>query len=125
MRQWFSIMGVGLIAAAPVQAGSMEADLAISVTVIDQCLVHTDSLSANCAGGAGYALGVGRERIGLTRDQLTAVAEHAHTAGDGSHLGTSQSIAGSDGREDFANGAVRTIAAASMPIDAIRVTYSF
>lgn len=109
----------------PAQAGSIGADLAVSVTVIDRCLVHPDSRSANCAGGAAYALGVGRERIALTRDQLTVVEEHAHTAGDGPHLGSFQSIAGLDGRQGFADDAVRTVAAASMPIDAIRVTYSF
>jgi len=119
-------MGIGLTACGPAHAGSASASLAVSVTVIDQCLIRTESRSASCAGGAAYALGVGRERIAIMSDRLTVADEHVHTRGDGSRLGTSQSVAGAAGQRDMAlaAGAMRTIEAAA-PIDALRVTYSF
>lgn len=120
-------MGIGLTTWGPAHAGSASANLAVSVTVIDQCLIRTDSRSASCAGGAAYALGVGRERIAVTSDQLTVADEHAHTAQDGSRLGTSQSVAGAAGQRGIAlaDGAVRSVAETLAPIDAIRITYSF
>jgi hypothetical protein len=127
VQRWLLATAIGLTACGPARAGSASADLAVSVTVVDRCLVRTESRSASCAGGAPYALGVGRERIAVTSDQLTVTDEHAHTARDGSRLGTSQSVAGAAGQEDMAlaDGAVRTIAASSAAIDAIRITYSF
>ena len=121
MRQWLLAMGIGLTACGTARAASASADLAVSVTVVDQCLIHTDSRSASCAAGSAYALGEGRERIAVTRDLLTTADEHAHTAQDGSRLGTSQSVAGAAGQD----GAVRAVAATVAPIEAIRVTYSF
>ena len=120
-------MAICLTAWVPAHAGSASADLAVSVTVIDQCVIRTESRSASCAGGAGYALGVGRERIAVPGDRLTLADEHAQTAQDGSRRGTSQSVAGAAGRRDvpFAGPALGTIAAPTAPIDAIRVTYSF
>lgn len=121
MRQWLVAMGIGLMACGTARAATASADLAISVAVIDQCLIHTDSRSANCAGGSAYALGEGRERIAITRDQLTTTDEHAHTAADGSRLGISQSVAGGAGQDST----VRAVAETVTPIEAIRVTYSF
>jgi hypothetical protein len=120
-------MALGLMACGPAQASSASANLAVSVTVIDLCLIRAESRSASCAGGAAYALGVGRERIAVTSDQLTVADEHAHTAEDGSRLGISRSVAGAAGQRGMApaDGAVRTVAATTAPIDAIRVTYSF
>jgi len=127
VRQWFLAIGVGLAACAPAYAGSAGADLTVSVTVMDQCLIHTGSRSASCAGGSPYALGVGREKISVTSDQLTAIDEHAHRIQDGPRLGISKSVAGAAGWQGTAlgNGAVRTVAETVVPIDAIRVTYSF
>lgn len=118
-------MVIGLMASGAAQAGSTSANLTVSVTVSDQCLIHTDSRSASCAGGSAYAVGVGRERIDVTRDQLTAITEHVHTTLDGSRL--SQSVAGTGGQRgvDLVGGAVRTVAETVVPVDAIRVTYSF
>lgn len=120
MRQWLVAMGIGLAACGTARAASASADLAVSVAVIDQCLIHTDSRSASCAGGSAYALGEGRERVAVVRDQLTTADERAHTAADGSRLGTSQSVAGGAG-----DNAVRAVAETVTPIEAIRVTYSF
>ena len=114
-------MAICLTAWVPAHAGSASADLAVSVTVVDQCLIHTDSRSASCAAGSAYALGEGHERIAVMRDQLTTADEHAHTARNGSRLGTSLSVAGAAGQD----GAVRAAAEAVTPIEAIRVTYSF
>jgi len=127
VRQWLWAIGIGLAASAPVHAGSGSANLAVSVTVADRCMIHTDSRSVSCAGGSAYALGVGRERIALASGQLTVGSEHAHTIEDGPHLGVSRSAAGADGRQGtaLADGAVRTAAEAVAPVDAIRVTYSF
>ena len=127
MRRWLSAIGIGLTACGPAHAGSASAGLTVSVTVKDQCLIHTESRSASCAGGAAYALGVGRERIAVMSDRLTVSDEHAHTIEDGSRLGISQSVAGAAGQRGMAlaDGAVRTVAQTIVPIDAIRVTYSF
>jgi len=127
VRRWLLATGIGLTACGPAHAGSGSANLAVSVTVMDQCLIRTDSRSASCAGGAAYALGVGRERIAVTSDQLTVAEEHGHTAQDGSRLGTSQSVAGAAGQQGiaFTDGAVRTVAETVAPIDALRITYSF
>ena len=127
MRQWFLAMAIGLTACGTAQAGSTSANLAVSVTVIDQCLIRTENRSASCAGGAAFALGERRERIAVMSDQLTVADEHAHTAEDGSRLGISQSVAGAAGQRGVAtaDAVVRTIAATSAPIDAVRVTYSF
>jgi hypothetical protein len=118
---------VGLAACAPAHAGSASANLAVSVTVVDQCLIRSESRSASCAGGSAYALGVGLEKVALVRDRLTGADEHAHTAQDGRRLGISQSVAGAAGRQGIvlADGALRTIAAAAASVDAIRITYSF
>lgn len=121
MRQWLLAMGIGLMACGTARAGLASANLAVSVTVVDQCLIHTDSRSASCAGGSAYALGERRERIALTSDRLTTADEHAHTAPDGSRLGTSQSVAGAPAQDR----AVRAVAAMATPIEAIRITYSF
>ena len=127
VRHWLLAIGIGLAACAPAYAGSAGADLAVSVTVMDQCLIHTGSRSASCAGGSPYALGVGREKISVTSDQLTATDEHAHTAQDDPRLGISKSVASAAGWQGTAlgNSAVRTVAETVVPIDAIRVTYSF
>lgn len=127
MRQWLLAIWIGLAACGPAYAGSVNANLTVSVTVMDQCLVRTESRSASCAGGTPYALGVGRERIAVASDQLTGADEHVHTPKDGPQLGISQSVAGAADRQDFAlaGGAVRTVAEDVVPIDAIRVTYSF
>jgi len=111
----------------PAHAGSARADLAVSVTVIDQCLIRAESRSASCAGGAAYELGIGRERIDVPADQVTISDEQGHTEQDGSRRGISQSFAGAAGPRDasLAMGAVRTVAATAAPIDAIRITYSF
>ena len=114
-------MAIGLMPCGTAQAGSVSANLAVSVTVVDQCLIHSDSRSASCAGGSVFALGEGRDRIAVTRDMLTTADEHAHTAYDGSRLGTSQSVAGAAAQD----AAVRTVAETRAPIEAIRVTYSF
>jgi hypothetical protein len=120
-------MGIGLGACEPVQAGSANAGLAVSVTVADQCLIRTDSRSASCVGGSGYVLGVGREQIAIIGDRLTTADEHVRTARSDPYLGASRSAAGAAGQQDIvlASGAVRTIAQTVSPIDAIRVTYSF
>jgi hypothetical protein len=127
VRQWWVALGVGLACAPAYASGSASANLAVSVTVMDQCLIHSDSRSATCAGGSAFALGVGRERIAVARDQLTTADEHAHTAPDGSRLGTSQSVAGATGQQGLvlAGAAVRSVAETVEPIDALRITYSF
>ena len=126
MRHWLLAIWVGVAACGSAHAGSVNADLGISVTVVDRCLVRTESRSASCAGGAPYAVGVGRERIAVTSDQLTGADEHVHTANDGPGLGISHPVAGAAERQDaLAGGAMRTVAEAVAPIDAIRVTYSF
>lgn len=128
MRQWFLFTGISLLACAPLQAGSASANLMVSVTVMDQCFIHSESRSASCAGGAAYALGVGRERIALPRDQLTASNEHAHRVSDVAASGTSSSLAGQmDAIRDtvLAAGGSGNLADAAGPIEAIRVTYSF
>jgi len=127
VRQWLLAVGIGLAACGPAYAGSVSADLGVSVTVMDRCLIRTESRSASCAGGAPYAVGVGLERIAVTSDQLTGADEHVHTAKDGPRLGISQSVAGAAEREGvaFAGGAMRTVGEAVAPIDAIRITYSF
>lgn len=126
MRQWFLGMAIGLWACAPAHGGTASAGLAVSVTVADQCLLRADSRSANCAGGSSYALGVGRERIVVPDDQLTTADKHAHTADHASYIGVARSVAGAAGQQlVLANGAVRTVAEAVVPIDAIRVTYTF
>lgn len=126
MRQWLWAIGIGLVACGPAHAGSASANLAVSVSVVDQCLIRTDSRSAVCAGGSAYALGVGRERIALTSAQLTAADEHAHTSGNEPRLGISQSVASAAGRQGTADAAgLRTVAEMAAPIEAIRVTYSF
>ncbi len=121
MRRWLLAIGIGLTACGTARAGSASADLAVGVTVIDQCLIHTDSRSVSCAAGSAYAMGESRERIAVTSDRLTTADEHAHTALDGSRLGASQSLAGASAPD----GAVRAIAATAAPVEAIRVTYSF
>lgn len=127
MRQWLLAIGIGLAACGPAYAGSVNAKLTVSVTVVDQCLVRTENRSASCAGGTPYALGVGRERIAVTSDQLTGADEHVHTPKDGPRLGIPQSVAGAAERQDvtLAGGAVRTVAEEVASVDAIRVTYSF
>jgi hypothetical protein len=127
VRQWLFAAVIGFAACGRADAGSVNADLAVSVTVVDQCLLHSGTASANCTGGAVYALGVGRERVPLAKsDLLTVVDEHAHTSGNGPLVAISQSVAGDDAGArglGFAPDAVRTVAAAS--VDSIRVTYSF
>jgi len=127
VRHWLWAIGIGLAASAPACAGSGSANLAVSVTVVDRCMIHTNSRSASCAGGSAYALGVGRERIALAGEQLTVGGDHAHTVEDGPHPGVTRSVAGAAGRQvtALADGAVRTVAEAVAPVDAIRVTYSF
>lgn len=127
MRQWLLAIGIGLAAGEPAYAGAVNANLTVSVTVMDQCVVRTESRSASCAGGTPYALGVGRERIAVASDQLTGADERVHTSKDGPRLGISQSLAGAAERQDvaLAGGAVRTVAEEVASVDAIRVTYSF
>jgi hypothetical protein len=118
---------MGFAACGRADAGSVNADLAVSVTVVDQCLLHSGNASANCTGGAVYALGVGRERIPVEQsDVLTATDEHAHTSENGPLVTIYQSLTGgAAGPQGFAPDAVRTVAATIVPMEAVRVTYSF
>jgi hypothetical protein len=118
---------MGFAACGRADAGSVNADLAVSVTVVDQCLLHSGNASANCTGGAVYALGVGRERIPVEQsDVLTATDEHAHTSENGPLVTIYQSVTGgAAGPQGFAPDAVRTVAATIAPMEAVRVTYSF
>ncbi len=129
MRQWLFVVVPGLLVCGRADAGSVNADLAVSVTVVDQCLLHSGTASASCTGGAVYALGVGRERILVAKsDMLTAADEHAHTSRNGPLVTIFQAVAGGAAgpqRLGFAPDAVRTVAATSTPVESIRVTYSF
>ena len=129
MRQWLFVAVTGLLACGRADAGSVDADLAVSVTVVDQCLLHSGTASASCTGGALYALGVGRERIPIAKsDLLTTADEHAHTSRNGPLVPIFQAVAGGaagSGGLGFAPDAVRTVAATNTPVESIRVTYSF
>jgi hypothetical protein len=122
--RWLSGAFLGLAVCGPAEAGSVNADLVVSVTVVDQCLVHSGSASASCTGGAVYALGVGRERVPFAKsDLLTAPDEHAHTSGNGPLVAISQSVAGGIDGPGVALDAIRAVPTA--PMESIRVTYSF
>lgn len=125
MRRWFLAIWIGLTAFRPAQAGSASANLAVSVAVVDRCLIHTGSRSASCAGGSPYALGIGRERIAVMPGGLTADGDDAQTTQNGSRPGISRSFVGAGAHRDGDDGAVRTVADATGSVDAIRVTYSF
>jgi hypothetical protein len=128
VRHWLLAIGIGLAACAPVRAGSASANLAVSVTVMDQCLIQAASRSARCAGNTAYAVAEVRERIAPISDRLTTATEHAHTPDDGPRLGTSLSVAGDGSGRDgarLADAGTRMVSQVSEPIDAIRVTYSF
>jgi len=129
VRQWLFVAVTGLLACGRADAGSINADLAVSVTVVDRCLLHSGTASASCTGGAVYALGVGRERVPVAKsDLLTATDEHAHTSRNDPLVTTFQAVAGGaagPGSLGSAPDAVRTVAATDTPVESIRVTYSF
>jgi hypothetical protein len=118
---------MGVVAWGRAEAASVSADLAVSVTVFDQCLIHSASRSASCTGGAVYAVDVRRDGASpVNTDQLTMAGERAHTTADGQGIATSRALSSGDGpRHDAAAGdGLRTVSAedAAGPI---RVTYSF
>jgi hypothetical protein len=129
VRQWLFAAVMGFVACGRADAASVNADLAVSVTVVDQCLLHSGTASASCTGGTVYALGVGRERVPVAKsDVLTTADEHAHTSRNGPLDPFFQAVAGGaagSGGLGFAPDAVRTVAATSTPVESIRVTYSF
>ena len=128
MRRWLVAVIMGFAACGGrAESASLSASLPVSVTVLDQCLVHSTSRSASCTGGAVYALGVAQERVpAASRDRLTLADEHAQASSDGSLVTTSKSVAGGvAGRQGAASEAVRTVAATVEPVESIRVTYSF
>jgi hypothetical protein len=112
------MLGLAVALCGRAEAGSVSADLRVSAVVVDQCVVRAGSRSASCSGQASYALNVGQEAA-PTRDQLTALDEHAHTASHGSLIASAQSTAGGPA------GAARDVAILSSPVQVVRVTYSF
>jgi hypothetical protein len=120
---------MGLAACSPADAAAADAKLVVSVTVVDQCLLHSGSASASCTGGAVYALGIGRETVSLAKsDVLTTADENAHTSGNGSPVTAPQFVFGGAGGlrgQGYAPDAVRTVAATAFPLESIRITYSF
>jgi hypothetical protein len=120
VRRLFLALGLALAANGQVEAATASASFAVSVTVLDQCLIRAAIRSASCTGGAVYALGIAREKVvPAGSDQLTVADEHAHTARDGPLLATTQPVAG------LAVDADRSVTPPSGAIDAIRITYSF
>jgi len=128
MRRWLVAAIMGFAACGDrAESASLSANLPVSVTVLDQCLVHSTNRSASCTGGAVYALGVAQELVpAASRDRLTLADEHAQTSGDGSLVTTSKSVVGDmAGRQGAASGGVRTVSTAVEAVESIRVTYSF
>jgi len=130
MVRWLGAFCIAAFAAGGGQAGAISADMTVSVTVLDQCLVHSLSRSATCSGGAVYAVGVARETVAPAQsDQLTASDEHVHTSANGADIYTiSQGFAASGLRHDAAS------APSGLPsveqqqfgsAEAVRITYSF
>ena len=130
MARWLGILCVVALAAGNARAGAISAHLAVSVTVLDQCVIHSLDRSANCSGGAVYAVGVARELVTPAEiDQLTASDEHVHTTADGARVyTTSQGFGDTALRHDTA---LVSASQSSMerqsfaPTESLRVTYSF
>lgn len=130
MARWLGFICVVALASANAQAGAISANMAVTVTVLDQCLVHSLSRSANCSGGAVYAVGVAKELVTpVETDQLTASDEHVHTSADGARVyTTSQGFGDTGQRHDGASvsSSLQPIERQpSAPAESLRVTYSF
>jgi hypothetical protein len=125
VRHWYGLLIVMLAGGGQAEAEMAKANFAVSVTVVDQCLVRSLTRSASCTGHAAYAVDVARERLALAAiGQLTRTGEHAHTSADGSPAAISMSVADGQG-VGLAATAERSAAPASDQVEAIRVTYSF
>jgi hypothetical protein len=112
-----------------VEAAAISANLAVSVTVLDECVLHSLNRSATCNGGSLYAVGVAREtRETVRSDQLTMNGEHVQTSVDGARVyTTSQGFAVTQAHHDVASASsdVRPVQQSLAPQQLVRVTYSF
>jgi hypothetical protein len=130
VRQWQLVAVAAVAACGRAEAETIQASFAVSVTVVDQCIVRPTIRSATCTGGADYAVGVAREKVSVpTRVQLTNIGEHVHTSGDGPLIATSSSAAGLSAAGGqivgLAGIADRSVAPGFDQVDAVRITYSF
>lgn len=130
MARWLGILCVVALASGDARAGAISANMAVSVTVLDQCVIHSLNQSANCSGGAVYAVGVARELVTPAEiDQLTATGEHVHTTGDGARVYTTSQGFGDTGlRHDAASVSASQPSIERQPFaptESLRVTYSF
>jgi len=129
MARWLGAISVAALVSGGAQAAAISADLTISVTVLDQCVIHSLSRSASCSSGAPYAVGIARETVRLAeRDQLTAGGEPVQTLTDGARIyTTSQGLVATRARHDAPPASTdspqlqQQLAAEQL----VRVTYSF
>jgi len=129
MARWLGAISAAALASSSAQAAAISADLSVSVTVLDQCVVHSLNHSATCNTGAPYAVGVARETQTVAdSDQLTASGEHVQTFTDGARVyTTSQAFAAIGPRHD-----AMSASPGSQPVQQrlaseqlVRVTYAF
>jgi len=130
MVRWLGALCIAAFTAGGAQAGAISANMAVSVTVLDQCLVHSLSRSATCSGGAVYAVGVARETVALAQsDLLTVSEEHVHTSADGARIYTiSQGFAATGLRHDAVSASASPPSVERQqfgPVESVRITYSF
>jgi len=129
MARWLGATAIAALASGAAQAAAISADLSVSVTVLDQCVVHSLNRSATCSTGALYAVGVARERqASVDSDQLTMSGEHVQTSANGARVyTTSQAFAAIGPRHD-----AMSASPGSQPVQQrlaseqlVRVTYAF
>jgi hypothetical protein len=129
MARWLGAILVAASLSGGVQAAAISADLRVSVTVLDQCVIHSLSRSASCSSGAPYAVGVAREAVRLAeRDQLTAGDEPVQTSADGARIYTTSQGFGTTGSRHDAAPASTDSPQFQQQLGAgqlVRVTYSF
>jgi len=129
MARWFGAICAVALASGGARAGAISANMAVSVTVLDQCLIHSLSRSASCSGGAVYAVGVSREAVTpVESDRLTASDEHVHTSANGARVSTISpmfAVAGSRLETASASLGQRSVEQQAAPVETLRVTYSF
>lgn len=129
MARWLGAISVAALVSGGAQAAAISADLTISVTVLDQCVIHSLSRSASCSSGAPYAVGIARETIRLAeRGQLTAGNEPVQTSTDGARVYTTSQGSGATGSRHDAAPASTDSPQLQQQLGAeqlVRVTYSF
>jgi len=129
MARWLGTISAAALVTGGAQAAAIRADLTVSVTVLDQCMIHSLSQSASCSSGAPYAVGIARETLKLAeRGQLTAGGEPVQTSADGARIyTTSQAFAAMAQRHDAASSSMDSQQGQQQlgPDQVVRVTYSF